>query len=56
VRSNEVLIYIHKMMWNIIVHSRAAAEQSQGALALIGLHVKDHHLGKVAAAKKVKEL
>jgi hypothetical protein len=34
----------------------ASKEQSQGALALIGLHVKDHHLGKVAAAKTAKEL
>jgi hypothetical protein len=34
----------------------ATAEESQGALALIGLHVKDHHLGKVAATKTAKEL
>jgi hypothetical protein len=47
---------IHKKMWNVEVDPSANAEQSQGALALIGLHVKDHHLGKVAAAKTAKEL
>jgi hypothetical protein len=50
------LFIIHKKMWNVVVDSSASAEQSQGALALIGLHVKDHHLGKVAAAKTAKEL
>jgi hypothetical protein len=50
------LILIHKKMWNVVVDSSATAEQSQGALALIGLHVKAHHLGKVAAAKTAKEL
>jgi hypothetical protein len=50
------LFLIHKKMWNVVVDSSATAEQSQGALALIGLHVKDHHLGKVAAAKTAKEL
>jgi hypothetical protein len=34
----------------------ATAKQLQGALALIGLHVKERHLGKVAAAKTAKEL
>jgi hypothetical protein len=43
-------------MWNVVVDSSATAEQSQGAVALIGLHVKDHHLRKVAEAKTVKEL
>jgi hypothetical protein len=50
------LFLIHKKMWNVVVDSSATAEQSQGALALIGLHVKDHHLRKVAAAKTAKEL
>jgi hypothetical protein len=45
------LFLIHKKMWNLVVDSSATAEQSQGVLALIGLHVKDHHLRKVAAAK-----
>jgi hypothetical protein len=44
------LFIMHKKMWNVVVDSSATAEQSQGALALIGLHVKDHHFGKVAAA------
>jgi hypothetical protein len=47
---------IYKKMWNVVVDSSATAGQSQGALALIGLHMKDHHLGKVAAAKTAKEL
>jgi hypothetical protein len=38
------------------VDSSATAKQPQGALALTGLHVKDHHLGNVAAAKTAKEL
>jgi hypothetical protein len=50
------LFLIHKKLWNVVVDSSATAEQSQGALALIGLHVKDHHLRKVAAAKTAKEL
>jgi hypothetical protein len=50
------LFLIHKMMWSVVMDSSATAEQSQGALALIGLHVKDHHLKKVAAAKTAKEL
>jgi hypothetical protein len=50
------LFLIHKKMLNVVVDSSATAEQSQGALALIGLHVKDHRLGKVAAAKTAKEL
>jgi hypothetical protein len=50
------LFLIHKKTWNVVMDSSATAEQSQGALALIGLHVKDHHLGKVAAAKTAKEL
>jgi hypothetical protein len=43
-------------MCNVVVDSSATAEQSQGALALIGLHEKDHHLGKVAPVKTAKEL
>jgi hypothetical protein len=50
------LFLIHKKMWNVVMDSSATAKQSQGALALVGLHVKDHHLGKVAAAKTAKEL
>jgi hypothetical protein len=49
------LFLIHKKMWNVVVDSSATAEQSQGALALIELHVKDHHLGKVAAVKTAKD-
>jgi hypothetical protein len=50
------LFFIHKKMCNVVVDSSATAEQSQGALALIGLHVKDHHLGKVTADKTAKKL
>jgi hypothetical protein len=50
------LFLIHKKMWSVVVKSSGTAEQSQGALALIGLHVKDHHSRKVAAAKTAKEL
>jgi hypothetical protein len=50
------LLLIHKKLWKVVEDPTATAEQSQGALALIGLHVKDHHLGKVAAAKTAKEL
>jgi hypothetical protein len=45
------LFLIHKKMWNVVVDSSATAKQSQDTLARIGLHMKDHHLGKVAAAK-----
>jgi hypothetical protein len=38
------LFLIHKKIWNVVVDSGATAEQSQGALALIGLPVKDHLL------------
>jgi CO/xanthine dehydrogenase Mo-binding subunit len=48
------LFFIHKKMWNVVVDSTATAKQLQGALALIGLHVKDHHL--VAADKTAKKL
>ena len=40
----------------VIEDPTATTEQSKGALALIGLHVKDHYLGKVAATKTIKEL
>jgi hypothetical protein len=47
------------LRWNVsgvVVALTIQQEQSQGALALIGLHVKDHHLWNVAAAKTAKEL
>jgi hypothetical protein len=50
------LFLIHKKLWKVVEDPTANAEQSQGALAIIGLHVKDHHLRKVAAAKTAKEL
>jgi hypothetical protein len=50
------LLLIHKKLWKVVEDPTATAEQSQGALALIELHVKDHQLGKVAAAKTAKEL
>lgn len=50
------LFLVHKKMWNVVMDSSATAEQSQGALALMELQVKDHPLGKVAAAKSTKEL
>jgi hypothetical protein len=50
------LLLIHKKLWKVVEDPTATAEQSQSALALIGLHVKDHHLGKVAAANTAKEL
>jgi hypothetical protein len=50
------LLLIHKKLWKVVEDPTATAEQSQGALVLIGLHVKDHHLRKVAAAKTAKEL
>jgi hypothetical protein len=50
------MFLIHKKMWNVVFDSSATVVQSQGALALIELHVKDHHLKKVASAKTAKEL
>jgi hypothetical protein len=40
------LLLIHKKLWKVVEDPIATAEQSQGAPALIGLHVKDHHFGK----------
>jgi hypothetical protein len=50
------LLLIHQKLWKVVEYPTATAEHSQGALALTGLNVKNHHLGKVAAAKTAKEL
>jgi hypothetical protein len=38
------LLLIHKKLWKVVEDPTATAKQSQGALALIGLYVKDHLL------------
>jgi hypothetical protein len=50
------LLLFHMKLWKVVEDPSATAKQLQGTLALIGLHVKDHRLGKVAAAKTTKEL
>ena len=48
-------LLISKDLWEGVEAPASHAAKSRRALAIIGLHVKDHHLGTIAACKTAGE-
>src|SRR3569833_2292251 len=49
------LLLTHKKLWKGVTEPAGDAERTEEARALIGLHVRQQHLGAILAAKNAKE-
>ncbi len=50
------MLLISKKLWAVVKETKANEEDSQKALAIMGLHVADFHLQRVMSANSAKEL